>query len=51
MKTMQRSIGLVGTGLMGAGMARSLIRNGNTPRIYDRTRAKADAVAKHGAGV
>jgi 3-hydroxyisobutyrate dehydrogenase-like beta-hydroxyacid dehydrogenase len=44
-------IGFIGTGLMGAGMARSLIRKGHTVRIYNRTRAKAEAVAQLGGEV
>jgi len=42
------TIGFIGTGLMGAGMARSLIRKGHRLRIYNRTRAKAEEVAKLG---
>lgn len=45
---MQRTIGFIGTGLMGAGMARNLIRKNHTVRIYNRTRAKAEEVAKLG---
>lgn len=45
------NIGFVGTGLMGAGMARSLIRKGHQVRIYNRTRAKAEAVAQMGGEV
>lgn len=37
------NIGFIGTGLMGAGMARSLIRKGHHVRIYNRTRAKNEA--------
>ncbi len=48
---MQRKIGFIGTGLMGAGMARNLIRKGHTVRIYNRTRAKAEEVAKLGGQV
>src|SRR5689334_17007601 len=49
--TMGRTIGFVGTGLMGRGMARSLIRKGHTVRVYNRTRAKAEEVAQLGATV
>ena len=45
------NIGFVGTGLMGTGMARSLIRKGHHVRIYNRTRAKAEAVAQLGGEV
>ncbi|HZE97585.1 MAG TPA: NAD(P)-dependent oxidoreductase [Planctomycetota bacterium] len=48
---MGRHIGFVGTGLMGRGMARCLIRRGHTLRIYNRTRAKAEEVAKAGGQV
>ena len=36
---MGRTVGFVGTGLMGRGMARTLIRKGHALRIYNRTRA------------
>jgi len=48
---MARTIGFVGTGLMGRGMARSLIRKGHALRVYNRTRAKAEEVAQLGAQV
>ena len=48
---MGRTIGFVGTGLMGRGMARSLIRKGHTVQVYNRTRAKAEEVAQLGAKV
>lgn len=48
---MGRSIGFVGTGLMGRGMARSLLRKGHSLRIYNRTRAKAEEVARSGGTV
>jgi 3-hydroxyisobutyrate dehydrogenase-like beta-hydroxyacid dehydrogenase len=48
---MTRPIGFIGTGLMGAGMARSLLRKGYPVRIYNRTRAKAEEVAKLGGTV
>ena len=46
-----KKIGFIGTGLMGRGMARSLIRKGYTVRIYNRTRAKAEEVAELGGTV
>jgi len=46
-----KKIGFIGTGLMGRGMARSLIRKGHTVRIYNRTRAKAEEVAQLGGTV
>jgi len=50
-EAMGRTIGFVGTGLMGRGMARSLIRKGHAVRVYNRTRAKAEEVAQLGATV
>lgn len=48
---MGRTIGFVGTGLMGRGMARSLLRKGHALQIYNRTRAKAEEVAALGGRV
>ena len=48
---MGRTIGFVGTGLMGRGMARSLLRNGHAVRVWNRTRSKAEDVARAGATV
>ena len=48
---MGRSIAFIGTGLMGRGMARNLIRKGHHLQIYNRTRAKAEEVAQLGAKV
>jgi 3-hydroxyisobutyrate dehydrogenase-like beta-hydroxyacid dehydrogenase len=48
---MAKTIGFIGTGLMGAGMARNLIRKGHHVKIYNRTRAKAEAVAAIGGRV
>src|SRR4029079_7421400 len=48
---MGRSIAFVGTGLMGRGMARSLIRKGHRLQIYNSTRAKAEEVPQLGAQV
>jgi 3-hydroxyisobutyrate dehydrogenase len=48
---MGRTIGFVGTGLMGRGMARSLIRKGHSLQVYNRTRAKAEAVVQLGGNV
>jgi 3-hydroxyisobutyrate dehydrogenase-like beta-hydroxyacid dehydrogenase len=45
---MSTTIGFIGAGLMGRGLARSLIRKGHTLRIYNRTRAKAEEVAQCG---
>lgn len=48
---MGRNIGFVGTGLMGRGMARNLIRKGHSLKLYNRTRAKAEEVAELGGQV
>jgi 3-hydroxyisobutyrate dehydrogenase/2-hydroxy-3-oxopropionate reductase len=48
---MKKTIGFIGTGLMGRGMARCLIRNGHSVRIYNRTRSKAEEVAQLGGEV
>jgi 3-hydroxyisobutyrate dehydrogenase-like beta-hydroxyacid dehydrogenase len=48
---MTKTIGFIGVGLMGRGMARSLIRKGYTLRVYNRTRAKADELTSIGAEV
>jgi 3-hydroxyisobutyrate dehydrogenase-like beta-hydroxyacid dehydrogenase len=44
-------IGLVGTGPMGSGMARTLLRAGHKVTVYNRTRQKAEALAADGATV
>src|SRR6187455_3459480 len=46
-----KNIAFIGTGLMGRGMARSLIRKGHAVHIYNRTRAKAEEVAQVGGTV
>lgn len=46
-----RKITLLGTGLMGAPMARRLCEAGFDVTVWNRTRAKADALAAHGAHV
>jgi 3-hydroxyisobutyrate dehydrogenase len=38
------TVALLGTGLMGAGMARSMVRAGLEVRVWNRTRAKAEAI-------
>lgn len=47
---MGRTVGFVGTGLMGSGMVRSLHRHGHSLRLYNRTRSKAEEVAKKAGG-
>lgn len=44
-------IGLIGLGKMGMGIAKTLLRSGHQLTVYNRTRARADALAKEGAKV
>jgi 3-hydroxyisobutyrate dehydrogenase-like beta-hydroxyacid dehydrogenase len=44
-------IGFVGTGSMGAPMVRQLLESGHHVTVHNRTRAKAEALAKEGARV
>lgn len=44
-------IGYIGTGIMGRGMARNLLRAGFQVTVHNRTRAKAEALAADGAVV
>lgn len=43
-----KTIGFIGAGLMGRGMARSLLRRGFGVRIYNRTRAKTASIVELG---
>ncbi|MEU7473806.1 NAD(P)-dependent oxidoreductase [Streptomyces sp. NPDC044984] len=45
------TVSVLGTGIMGAAMARSLLRAGHTVRAWNRTRAKAEPLAADGAHV
>ncbi|MGI5378865.1 NAD(P)-dependent oxidoreductase [Streptomyces sp. CA-251387] len=45
------TVSVLGTGIMGAAMARNLVRAGHTVRAWNRTRAKADPLAADGAFV
>ncbi|HVE29722.1 MAG TPA: NAD(P)-dependent oxidoreductase, partial [Mycobacteriales bacterium] len=45
------SVGWIGAGRMGAAMAVRLARAGVKPRVWNRTRAKAEAIADQGCGV
>jgi 2-hydroxy-3-oxopropionate reductase len=45
------NITLLGTGLMGYPMARRLCEAGHSVRVWNRTRAKAEGLAAHGASV
>jgi 3-hydroxyisobutyrate dehydrogenase-like beta-hydroxyacid dehydrogenase len=51
MNETKKTIGMVGIGLMGRGMARSLVRKGHTVRLYNRTRSKAEEAAQLGGEV
>jgi 3-hydroxyisobutyrate dehydrogenase len=46
-----RTIGFVGTGVMGASMARNIVSAGYSVRVYNRTPAKAASLARDGAAV
>jgi len=46
---MSSSIAFLGTGLMGAPMARHLLDDGHAVTVWNRTRAKAEALTEHGA--
>jgi 3-hydroxyisobutyrate dehydrogenase len=45
------TVAVLGTGIMGAGMARSLLREGIGVRAWNRTRAKAEPLAADGARI
>ena len=42
-------VGFIGLGQMGAGMAGNLLKAGHEVTVYNRTRAKAEALVKRGA--
>lgn len=44
-------VAVLGTGTMGAGMSRSLLRAGHTVRVWNRTAARAEPLAADGATV
>lgn len=44
-------VAVLGTGIMGAGMTRSLLRAGHDVRVWNRSRDKAEALAADGATV
>ena len=44
-------VAVLGTGAMGAGMTRSLLRAGHTVRVWNRTAARAEPLAADGATV
>ncbi|SDY85300.1 3-hydroxyisobutyrate dehydrogenase [Saccharopolyspora shandongensis] len=45
------TVSVLGTGIMGAAMARSLARNGHTVRAWNRTRDKAEPLAADGVHI
>lgn len=45
------TVAVLGTGTMGTGMARSLLRNGIAVRVWNRTGARAQALAADGATI
>ncbi|MFJ8629307.1 NAD(P)-dependent oxidoreductase [Streptomyces sp. NPDC093568] len=45
------TVSVLGTGIMGAAMARNLLKAGHTVRAWNRTRAKAEPLAADGASV
>ena len=44
-----KKIALIGTGVMGQGMARNLMKSGFELTVFNRTKAKADALVAEGA--
>ncbi len=51
MATTTQQVAVLGTGTMGAGMARSLAREGHRVRVWNRTRSRAEALAGEGVAV
>ncbi|MGY4274682.1 NAD(P)-dependent oxidoreductase [Streptomyces sp. M18.1] len=49
--TDQLTVSVLGTGIMGAAMARNLLRAGHTVRVWNRSRDKAEPLAADGAHV
>ncbi|MEU1177898.1 NAD(P)-dependent oxidoreductase [Streptomyces sp. NPDC005820] len=49
--TDKTTVSVLGTGIMGAAMARNLVRAGHTVRAWNRTRAKAEPLAADGVTV
>ncbi|KOX04500.1 3-hydroxyisobutyrate dehydrogenase [Streptomyces sp. NRRL B-1140] len=45
------TVSVLGTGIMGAAMARNLARAGHTVRVWNRTRAKAEPLAAEGVDI
>ena len=49
--TEKTTVAVLGTGIMGAGMARNLVSAGHDVRVWNRTRDKAEPLAADGAHV
>ena len=47
----QRKVGWIGAGRMGTAMATRLAKAGCDLTVYNRTRAKAEPLAQHGAKI
>src|SRR3954464_5394990 len=47
--TNKRTVSVLGTGIMGAAMARNIAKAGHGVRAWNRTRAKAERLASDGA--
>ena len=47
----QPSVALLGTGIMGTGMARNMLKAGIPLRVWNRTRSRAEPLAAEGAAV
>lgn len=45
-RTHMQTIGFIGTGIMGQGMIRNLMKAGYPVQIYNRTRSKAEALER-----
>src|SRR6185312_10857153 len=50
-RAMTLTVGVLGTGIMGAAMARNLIKAGHTVRVWNRSADKAEPLADDGAVV
>src|SRR5258706_16104471 len=46
---MSETVGFIGLGIMGRGMARNLLKAGFSVRVWNRTQARADELAAEGA--
>ncbi len=48
---MAQSVGFIGLGIMGQGMARNLLKSGFSVTVYNRTRARSEELAADGAAI